>query len=218
MRACCVSSKQCVARLVYAETSGKLWQSLEGGRRMPRGSVASSGWPASTRPWDSRECGALPGVLLKSPATSMGMSADAAIFSSPLRRVCTCHSFTSLSSGLAWMCVLATQISCRFPLAAAASGSGGSSASMTTMSATLSLRSRLSAAFFCSVGPSASLSESAALLNSTSYFFTSAKRSVRKNVAQPSMAYDDPVKTSVVFFLYTPAYPCFWSSGAKNSV
>ena len=43
-----------------------------------------------TAPLTSMECAADPGVVLKSPATSMGMSAEAAIFSSPLSRVCTC--------------------------------------------------------------------------------------------------------------------------------
>jgi hypothetical protein len=38
-----------------------------------------------------------------------------AIFSRPLSSVCTCHSFTSLSSGLAWMWVLATHSSCFTP-------------------------------------------------------------------------------------------------------
>ena len=36
----------------------------------------------------------------------------------------------------------------------------------------------------------------------TSYFLTSAKRSLRKNVAQPSMATPVPVYSSAVFFLY----------------
>ena len=50
------------------------------------------------------------------------------------------------------------------------------------------LSRRLSAGFFCS-GPMFSASDSAALLNSTSYFFTSEKRERLKNVAQPSIAY-----------------------------
>lgn len=49
----------------------------------------------------------------------------------------TCQSLTSLSSGLAWMWVLAMQMSWRRPCAAA-SGLGGSNASSTTISATLS--------------------------------------------------------------------------------
>lgn len=51
--------------------------------------------------------------------------------------IITCHSLTSLSSGLAWMCVFATQMSVRL---AAASGDPGSMASSTAISATLSLR------------------------------------------------------------------------------
>ena len=55
---------------------------------------------------------------------------------------------------------------------------------------------RLSAGFFCS-GPMFSASDSAALLNSTSYFFTSENRERLKNVAQPSIAY--------ALFVYTCA-------------
>ena len=45
---------------------------------MPNGSVASSGCAPSTRPLHSRLCAALPGVELKSPQTTMGISAEAA--------------------------------------------------------------------------------------------------------------------------------------------
>jgi hypothetical protein len=48
-----------------------------------------TGWSASTECLTSSECAADPGMLLKSPATSIGMSALAAIFSSPLTSVCT---------------------------------------------------------------------------------------------------------------------------------
>ena len=124
----------------------------------------------------------------------------ASIFSSPLSSVCTCHSLTSFSSRLAWMCVLATHSSCRLPPGSA--GAAPSSASSTRISATLSFISRLSS-FLPPFAPSASLSDAAALLNSTSYFFTSAKRLRLKNVAQPSIAYALPVNTCAVFFLYT---------------
>ena len=43
--------------------------------------------------------------------------------------------------------------------------------------------------------------ESALMPDLTSYFFTREKRSRLKKVAQPSMAYELPVKISVVFFL-----------------
>ena len=119
-------------------TSGSEWHSFVNGRRIPRGSVVSSGWLGSTLPDANRACGALPGTLLKSPATIMGMSALAAIFSRPLSSVCTCHSFTSFSSGFAWMCVLATHNSWRLLLPFRSGLSGASRASSTTMSATLS--------------------------------------------------------------------------------
>ena len=42
-----------------------------------------------------------------------------------LSSVCTCHSLTSLSSVLAWMCVLATHSSCRLPCGACTPGCQG---------------------------------------------------------------------------------------------
>mmetsp|Transcript_13551 Transcript_13551/g.28993 ORF Transcript_13551/g.28993 Transcript_13551/m.28993 type:complete len:206 (-) Transcript_13551:1070-1687(-) len=153
--------------------------------RKPSGSMEFT-CAASTLPLTSREWAGLPGMLLKSPATSMGMSALAAIFSSPLRRVWTCQSFTSFSSGFAWMCVLATQIRVRL---LDASGVPGSIASSTAINATLSFSRRFSADFFWDWLVKDSARERAALLNSTSYFFTKENLSRLKNVAQPSIAY-----------------------------
>mmetsp|Transcript_8340 Transcript_8340/g.27778 ORF Transcript_8340/g.27778 Transcript_8340/m.27778 type:complete len:211 (+) Transcript_8340:552-1184(+) len=182
---------------------------------MPNGSVASSGCAPSTRPLHSKLCAALPGVLLKSPHTTMGISADAAIFSKPFSNVCTCHSFTSLSSVLAWMCVFATHRSCRFPDGSRACG--WSRASKTTMSATLSFIKRFRASFFVDDPPKLSTSESAALLNSTSYFLIRVKRSFLKKIAHPSMTYVPCEKTCAVFFLYTAVYPRLPSSPRKKS-
>ena len=53
------------------------------------GGPGRAGWPGSTARRMSRPCAAEPGVELKSPATSIGMSALAAIFSSPFSSVCT---------------------------------------------------------------------------------------------------------------------------------
>ena len=50
-----------------------------------------AGWLDGTERLTSSACAALPGVLLKSPATSMGMSALTAIFSRPFSSVCTCR-------------------------------------------------------------------------------------------------------------------------------
>ena len=58
-------------------------------RERERGRGQLTRWWGSTLWLTSRECAALPGWLLKSPATSMGMSALAAIFSRPLSSVCT---------------------------------------------------------------------------------------------------------------------------------
>lgn len=54
------------------------------------GSLAASSVGRSRRPLVSRLCGGEPGMELKSPATIMGMSALAAIFSRPFSSVCTC--------------------------------------------------------------------------------------------------------------------------------
>jgi hypothetical protein len=219
MRVRCLSAASlsrhgCFVSAVYAETSGSGCCSFEGGRRIPNGSVASSGCAPSTRPSLRRLCAADPGTELKSPHTTIGISALAAIFSSPFSRVCTCHSFTSLSSVLAWMCVLATHRSCRFPCGAFGDCS---SASRTTMSATLSFIRRFSASFFCAEPPRLSTSDSAALLNSTSYFLMSVNRSFLKKMAHPSMTYVPCENTCAVFFLYTATYPCLASSPAKKS-
>jgi hypothetical protein len=55
----------------------------------PWGLRRRTGCAGSTTRLTSSECAALPGGLLKSPATSIGMSALAAIFSRPLSSVCT---------------------------------------------------------------------------------------------------------------------------------
>mmetsp|Transcript_1707 Transcript_1707/g.5692 ORF Transcript_1707/g.5692 Transcript_1707/m.5692 type:complete len:246 (-) Transcript_1707:905-1642(-) len=193
---------------------------------MPSGSFCSSMASGATTPLTRRLWAADPGVELKSPHTAIGMSADAEIFSRPLRSVCTCQSLTSLSSGLEWMCVLAMQMSCLLdcscPVAPACPSPtlrrrGGTSASSTAISATLSLSSLLSAAVFCSLGI-ASARDSAALLNSTSYFLTRANFFFLKNVAQPSIAYVSRVYISFVLRLKMAVYPARASSGAKKSV
>mmetsp|Transcript_22538 Transcript_22538/g.55691 ORF Transcript_22538/g.55691 Transcript_22538/m.55691 type:complete len:218 (+) Transcript_22538:270-923(+) len=196
-----LSRHGCLVSAVYADTSGSGCCSLDGGRRIPNGSVASSGCAASTRPLLSRLWAAEPGTELKSPHTTMGISALAAIFSRPLSSVCTCHSLTSLSSVLAWMCVLATHSSWRLPWGVLTPGC--SSASSTTISATLSFISRFRASFFWLAPPRLSTRLSAALLNSTSYFLMSVKRSFLKKIAHPSITYVPWLNTCAVFFLYT---------------
>jgi hypothetical protein len=62
LSAASLSRHGCLVRLVYADTSGSGCCSLDGGRRMPNGSVASSGCAASTRPLLNRLCAADPGT------------------------------------------------------------------------------------------------------------------------------------------------------------
>ncbi len=57
-----------------------------------------------------------------------------------------------------------------------------------TLQQATALRPPAPARTFCPGLDICSASDTAALLNSTSYFLTSAKRSRRKNVAQPSIA------------------------------
>jgi hypothetical protein len=61
-------------------------------------------------------------------------------------------------------------------------------ASKTAINAILSLTKRVRANFFWAAGIIASVKDCAALLNSTSYFLTCENLSLRKKVAQPSIA------------------------------
>ena len=75
-----------------AGTAGPVHQNFVGRRRSQQTvTEARAGWLEGTERLTSSACAALPGVLLKSPATSIGMSALTAIFSRPFSSVCTCN-------------------------------------------------------------------------------------------------------------------------------
>lgn len=71
-------------------TSMTMVMSGKGCMQVYRSLEVRTAWEASTLCFTSRECAAEPGMLLKSPVTTIGISALAAIFSRPLTSVCTC--------------------------------------------------------------------------------------------------------------------------------